>query len=239
MNPVESVGVPVEQDLGALVPPNWSQFVPDLIVALVMGLVVGLALHYVQRQGYIRDQKQEAQRSWDRLQSRLRNWFSGSPISRNHEWIDESRFRGILTTVDGEPIQDWARFLAFDKILSALVRLEHNTHRALALSKELDELLEQVLPELRPVQFPQTMESYKKTACIARSLARGLDPNGADTNFHGDDELQKSLQHWAQRSLADPRVAVVLSEFLIAKRRTELDFRTIARSFQDADRVEA
>lgn len=225
----------VDQSISSLLPSNWSQFLPDLIVALVTGLVIGFALNYVQRQSFVRDQVQDAQRSWDRLQSVLRSWFDTVPLQSHDKWVDEDRIHGILAAVDDKPIQDWARLLEHDDVLQALVRLEHNSHRVLSRAKVLDRLLDKVLPEVRPMELPQTMEGYREAAKMARSLTQESAFMTSEHQVRNQGKQDALVRKWAEDALADKRLAGTHAEFRITQGTIENDYRKIANAFKRAD----
>lgn len=221
-------------------PPNWSQFMPDVLVGLITGVVIGFALDFVQRRRSRRDEVRDAQRSWDRLQSRLRVLFEERPKAQVDSWTDNNSMQAIAEEVADHPIQDWGRLLQ-DEAIRALVGLERNYIRLARRAQVLDEALGPVIRELRPDTVPRSnlMERHREVERAARAFVFGLDLSTARIGFEKYNLTDSELLLWVQHALQDERVAIPLKRFNELRIATDSKFEIIARVFALADGVDA
>lgn len=215
-------------------PPNWSQFVPDVLVALITGAAVGLALDLVQRRRSRRDQIKDAQRSWDRLQSSLRTFFENTPEDTVDSWVNDKNLDAISGRISGHPIQDWNRLLK-DRALAALVRLERNATRLLHQSQLLEESLKRAVISHRPASVPKSnlTERHREAERAVRALTFGLGISAARIRVQesiSDDDLL----YWAQSVCDDDEVKDVLRQYIEARGSMTKEFHAIAREFAKA-----
>lgn len=218
-------------------PPNWSQFVPDVLVALITGTAIGFALDMVQKRRTKRDQVDNAQRSWDRLQSSLRSSFETDPEVHVDRWLDKGKLESISVQIQGHPIQAWSRLLQ-DEALSSLVRLEHNATRLLQRERLLQEGMKVAVISLRPDTIPKSnlSERHHEAERAVRAIALGLNVSDARIRLR-ENVSDETLIQWAEAVCRDERMVGLLQQFHEARRRTLSDYAKIASAFEGADRV--
>lgn len=110
---------------GDLLPPNWSQFVPDLFNAGITGAIVALIVWRLQVRRDDKRARQAAEDDWRRLRPRLRLLIQ-DPIQRLPATLiyGGDPAAALTGAIEQYPIEEWARILPKDPSMSALVRLE-------------------------------------------------------------------------------------------------------------------
>ncbi|MFJ4027459.1 hypothetical protein ACIPWF_09715 [Paenarthrobacter sp. NPDC089989] len=217
-------------------PPNWSQFIPDVLVALITGTAIGFALDLVQKRRSKREQANEAQRDWDRLQSSLRSSFETQPKVGTDRWLDHDKFQVISAQVKDHPIHDWNRLLK-DDTLSSLVRLERNATRLIQREKLLQDEIKTVVIAMRPEAVPKSnlSERLREAEQAVRAIAFGLDLSEARMSLR-EGISDETLLQWAEAVHGKQSVAVRLEAFLDARAQTTKDYAAIMAAFKAADR---
>jgi hypothetical protein len=96
---------------------DWSSFVPDLIVGVVTGALVGLALYLFEHSRRRADEHAQALHGWSLVAPRIER-ISYQPLS-----VDTSNYAGFGSSVqrirdiaDGYPLELWQRVLGREDI---------------------------------------------------------------------------------------------------------------------------
>ncbi|MFJ6376324.1 hypothetical protein ACIQH9_11445 [Pseudarthrobacter oxydans] len=206
-------------DASCIWPSNWSQFLPDVVVALITGAAVGFALDRVQIRRSKRDQTFDAQVSWDRLRGSIRNIFEDRPELRPDRWIDKDKMDGLSTHLGDCPIQQWNRLLD-DPALESLVRLERKSSGLIHKAARLEEALRPSIIAHRPelVSRSNMNEKILDIERTVRAVELGIDLNHSpfSVSTPGKNDLVVTLS-WVMSVTTDP------------------NFRRLARQFQDAN----
>lgn len=226
---IDLVGVFCSSSTSCVWPPNFSQFVPDIMVALITGVAIGFALDRVQIRRFKRDQKKDAQVAWDRLRSSLRNFFETHLQAQADHWIDKETIDGITERIGDHPIQQWNRLLR-DEALSSLVRFERRSSTLVHSAGRLDEALRPTVIAKRPesVSKSNLSERVREVERAVRAIELGIDPSTVRV-LSQQNLPEHDLQEWVKSVTGDEDLRQFLEQFRAARAATMKEFESTAR----------
>jgi hypothetical protein len=127
---------------GEAFPPDWSMFVPELIVAIVTGLAIGFALWKVQVAGERRVERKQISIRWDVLKpallGALRTHHRG--VTRDSFRTSGEALRTVMKPFDQVPFGEWAETVP-DERFSLVQDLQRISHELLHEGDDLERSL--------------------------------------------------------------------------------------------------
>lgn len=173
---------PDTNPVGTLVPPNWGEFIPDLISGLAVGILVGvgvgIALYRWQRGREARDRRRNAQLQWRRAAPRLarvmRYEYKRSDIALDLPAF-ASPFETVITEAIDMDLVQWAIDYPDRPDLQVASRLVENSTTFVRLAAELQD---QIVNRKRALFASDNNEPWQVAIALLLGLKldRGLQP---------------------------------------------------------------
>ncbi|GAA2751242.1 hypothetical protein [Amnibacterium kyonggiense] len=132
-------------------PPNWSQFVPDLLNAGLTAALVALAVWWLQLRHDRADARRAALDDWNRLRVFLRPHFGEPSLEMVPGGLGIYHpVQNLREALKDQPIEEWARLLPENAAVVALARLEQEWPRLEQTQRRLAGLTPSVVRESTP-----------------------------------------------------------------------------------------
>lgn len=215
---------------GDLLPPDWSQFVPDLVNALITGAVLAFVFWRLQLWRDGRAAKQDARDDWNRLTVWLRPHFRAEELELIPSMLGISRPDWELReAVKDYPIEEWARLLPKDEAIAALVTLEREWPRLTDAQTHLRGVLPSAVRATTPPTFPHLQHLEGNIGGLVPVRIQG-DPLDEQVGFQ---VLRESLlaptviEEWLDRVIERPEVAATADELRTRFDATQTAYRTV------------
>ena len=208
---------------GEIVPPDWSQFIPDAILTLVTGAAVGWALWRLQSSAETRAEKRVALASWSVARSRVA-WALPKPFEENFDrgdswlgvWIQFESLEEVGATL---AVGEWSNAVPDNTELQLTRDLLVDSPNLRRLAVELSDLLEQTMLSQGLVAATST-SLYVEQAWIT---LRGLDLSS-----------YRRAYRWETRTdivthvLTDPGVAERTTAYMALENRVRANAITLS-----------
>ena len=213
-------------------PVNWSSFLPDVLVGVITGAIIGFALDLVARRRFSREEARDSRVSWDRLRVSLRDSFARPIGGSVSEWMNVADGKRILDGVKAYPIHEWARNTG-DPILHALARLESNLVGLNDCVAHLQGLIGPMLRSSRPASVPQVrlMELHRDAESLVRAMILGIDLNSTGIKPESFGLSGAQVENWLRGVVADTEVDYAVNAYRIMLQLCTTDHQIVQSSF--------
>lgn len=198
-------------------PPDWSQFIPDLVNAVLVGAGIGYALWRLQVAGENRSRRVAAKQGWDRLQPRLRRLFNTAVEYTAGSVVIQVRdiYTPIVDELADDPLREWNDLLEQDKeyaeveVRRVLVDLDNHASRLLGVLPALDREIGLAVAASQPpgLQFDRLGQLHGLAIELVRASALDLlAPANLETRAVDAESSAVVLEEWAARARQVPAV---------------------------------
>lgn len=220
-------------------PADWSQFLPDLVGAIVTGLLIGLALAWLDRRRSRREVRTRYREGLSRTLRMLRPFFYRSlqPTSRN--WNVFETCAPVLAILESKPTSEWARILR-DEDITTLARFDGNLRVFLEVSSRLDQVGLSCVIATRPYRASSSHLNMlhsvvlRQMRCLALSVAMDwTDSAGYENGFNPE-----QIEAWARDAMAQPEMISELQVYEILLAALTSDYRIIRGRLNGAWMIE-
>lgn len=188
-------------------PPNWTQLVPDLLVATFTGLLIGLILAWLQHRMATEQLETQYRQDYSRALPSISAYFDGPPTRTADSWNHYASFNGLLDILRDLPLSEWSRRLK-DPTVAHLERFESDLFRFRHCAAQLDDSVLRAVIHTRPQTLPKTQQAQRFREAVVAARAAILDLDLSETrSWFGEGNLpEPDLHAWARDALADRQV---------------------------------
>jgi hypothetical protein len=214
----------------AIIPPDWSQFIPDtvsgLFVSAVVGLIVGSLLWRWQRRAEQRAARLAAESGWSVARSLIGQYLSTAVVREDDWWLGNyaGQTDDLVDAAHQFPIGQWADASPGNLELAAMRRLLIDAPTLRRLARELDDWLE----------TEAIRRGYARRE-NANSIARMATPRilGTKPTF----SLGAKWDANVETLLADPTAERLVAEFSEVAQRVEADHAAMRQFLKGSERA--
>jgi hypothetical protein len=215
---------------GPIIPPDWSQFIPDtlsgLFVSAVVGLVVGILLWRWQQRAEQRAARLAAESGWNVARALVGQYLSMDMIRDDDWWLGNyaGQTDDLVDAAHQFPIGQWADASPGNLELAAMRRLLIDAPTLRRLASELDNWLES----------EAVSRGYTRRE-NANSIARMATPRilGTTPTF----SLGAKWETNVETLLRDPTAERLVAEFLEVAQRVEADHAVMRQFLKGPERA--
>lgn len=209
-----ATAIPVVYAGGDAFPPNWSQFVPDLINAGITATLVALVVWRLQVRREDRTARQSALDDWNRQKGFLKPFFE-----QDLEMLPQIVFSvdpafQLHQELDRYPVEDWARVLPDHQAVQALALVEQAWPRLVQSQRNVRGLLPSALRDATP--SGQMWDGQREGSLTALALLRirgvAFDDQVNYVSLRQLGLAPQEIDAWIDGSLDRPDLAVALVE---------------------------